>query len=95
MALVMLPCDLPWWPAVVKQLDKAASAKSSEDLIDTMQRLHDMCKYATRVTYFSLVASNACRLFLYLTYLLLYVKLHSRIRSTYVSDKNFSLFTIY
>ncbi|XP_011879777.1 PREDICTED: uncharacterized protein LOC105568585 isoform X3 [Vollenhovia emeryi] len=43
MALVMLPCDLPWWPAVVKQLDKAATAKSSEDLIDAMQRLHDMC----------------------------------------------------
>ncbi|KAL6255201.1 hypothetical protein P5V15_013539 [Pogonomyrmex californicus] len=43
MALVMLPCDLPWWPAVVKQLDKAALAKTSEDLIDAMQRLHDMC----------------------------------------------------
>ncbi|KYM89815.1 Poly(ADP-ribose) glycohydrolase [Atta colombica] len=43
MALVMLPCDLPWWPAVVKQLDKAASAKNSEDLVDAMQRLHDMC----------------------------------------------------
>ncbi|XP_011691183.1 PREDICTED: uncharacterized protein LOC105452060 isoform X2 [Wasmannia auropunctata] len=43
MALVMLPCDLPWWPAVVKQLDKAATAKNSEDLIDAMQRLHDMC----------------------------------------------------
>ncbi|XP_020289730.1 uncharacterized protein LOC109857629 isoform X2 [Pseudomyrmex gracilis] len=43
MALVMLPCDLPWWPTVVKQLDKAASAKNSEDLIDAMQRLHDMC----------------------------------------------------
>ncbi|KAL6429299.1 hypothetical protein ACFW04_008186 [Cataglyphis niger] len=43
MALVMLPCDLPWWPAVVKQLDKAALAKNSEDLIDAMQRLHDMC----------------------------------------------------
>lgn len=45
MALVMLPCDLPWWPAVVKQLDKVALAKNSEDLIDAMQRLHDMCKY--------------------------------------------------
>ncbi|XP_011250788.1 uncharacterized protein LOC105247989 isoform X2 [Camponotus floridanus] len=43
MALVMLPCDLPWWPAVVKQLDKAALAKNSDDLIDAMQRLHDMC----------------------------------------------------
>ncbi|CAL7942883.1 unnamed protein product [Xylocopa violacea] len=43
MALVMLPCDLPWWPAVVKQLDRAAAARNSEDLIEAMQRLHDMC----------------------------------------------------
>jgi poly(ADP-ribose) glycohydrolase len=45
MALVMLPCDLPWWPAVTKQLDKAAAARDSEELIDAMQRVHDMCKY--------------------------------------------------
>ncbi|XP_060818748.1 uncharacterized protein LOC132908621 isoform X1 [Bombus pascuorum] len=45
MALVMLPCDLPWWPAVVKQLDRAAAARNSEDLVEAMQRLHDMCKY--------------------------------------------------
>lgn len=56
MALVMLPCDLPWWPTVVKQLDKAASAKSSEDLIDSMQRLHDMCKYDARLFIFPLLA---------------------------------------
>ncbi|XP_076685378.1 uncharacterized protein LOC143377687 isoform X2 [Andrena cerasifolii] len=43
MALVMLPCDLPWWPAVVKQLDRAAAARNSEDLLEAMQRLHDMC----------------------------------------------------
>ncbi|XP_078039058.1 uncharacterized protein LOC144471154 isoform X1 [Augochlora pura] len=43
MALVMLPCDLPWWPAVVKQLDRAAAARNSENLIEAMQRLHDMC----------------------------------------------------
>ena len=43
MALVMLPCDLPWWPAVVKQLDRAAAARNSEDLVEAMQRLHDMC----------------------------------------------------
>ncbi|XP_076246440.1 uncharacterized protein LOC143186630 isoform X2 [Calliopsis andreniformis] len=43
MALVMLPCDLPWWPAVVKQLDRAATARNSEDLLEAMQRLHDMC----------------------------------------------------
>ncbi|XP_011338824.1 uncharacterized protein LOC105280197 isoform X2 [Ooceraea biroi] len=43
MALIMLPCDLPWWPAVIKQLDKAATARNSTDLINVMQRLHDMC----------------------------------------------------
>ncbi|XP_066582543.1 uncharacterized protein [Prorops nasuta] len=43
MALVMLPCDLPWWPAVVKQLDKAAAARNTDDLLDAMQRLHDLC----------------------------------------------------
>lgn len=43
MALVMLPCDLPWWPAVIKQLDKAATARNTEDLLDAMLRLHDMC----------------------------------------------------
>ncbi|XP_057330100.1 uncharacterized protein LOC130670696 isoform X2 [Microplitis mediator] len=43
MALVMLPCDLPWWPTVVKQLDKAALARNPKDLIDAMQRIHDMC----------------------------------------------------
>ncbi|XP_023247762.1 poly(ADP-ribose) glycohydrolase-like, partial [Copidosoma floridanum] len=43
MALVMLPCDLPWWSAVTKQLDRAAAAKDSIELIDAMRRLHDMC----------------------------------------------------
>ncbi|XP_046604550.1 uncharacterized protein LOC124297494 isoform X1 [Neodiprion virginianus] len=43
MALVMLPCDLPWWAAVVKQLDLVADAKNSEQLLDAMHQLHDMC----------------------------------------------------
>ncbi|XP_043288041.1 uncharacterized protein [Venturia canescens] len=43
MALVMLPCDLPWWSAIVKQLDRAGSSRTSSDLLDVMQRLHDMC----------------------------------------------------
>ncbi|KAK0180251.1 hypothetical protein PV327_005916 [Microctonus hyperodae] len=43
MALVMLPCDLPWWPAVVKQLDKITIARNSDDLINAMQKIHDMC----------------------------------------------------
>lgn len=44
MALVMLPCDLPWWPTVVKQLDEAASSKNTQDLIRSMFKLHEMCK---------------------------------------------------
>ncbi|XP_046412466.1 uncharacterized protein LOC124175895 isoform X3 [Neodiprion fabricii] len=43
MALVMLPCDLPWWATVVKQLDLVADAKNSEQLLDAMHQLHDMC----------------------------------------------------
>ncbi|XP_048514180.1 uncharacterized protein LOC105689719 isoform X2 [Athalia rosae] len=43
MALVMLPCDLPWWPSVVKQLDQAAAATNSQQLLEAMYRLHDMC----------------------------------------------------
>ncbi|XP_043480627.1 uncharacterized protein LOC122510220 isoform X2 [Leptopilina heterotoma] len=43
MALVMLPCDLPWWPAVIKQLDKAAAARNTKELLDIMLKLHDMC----------------------------------------------------
>jgi len=63
MALIMLPCDLPWWPAVIKQLDKAALARNSDDLINVMQQLHDMCKYDS---------------FHFYTYLCIYVLLKSK-----------------
>ncbi|XP_012272786.1 uncharacterized protein LOC105695623 isoform X2 [Orussus abietinus] len=43
MALVMLPCDLPWWPAVVKRMERAAAARNTRDLLDAMQRIHDTC----------------------------------------------------
>jgi len=56
----MLPCDLPWWPAVIKQLDKAASARNSDDLINVMQRLHDMCKYDLLHFYTYLCVTYLC-----------------------------------
>ena len=40
----MLPCDLPWWPAVVKELERAGAARNSGELIEPMRRLHEMCK---------------------------------------------------
>lgn len=43
MALVMLPCDLPWWGSVQKQLKKLANTKNTLELIDGMQKIHDMC----------------------------------------------------
>ena len=44
MALVMIPCDLPWWSKVNVQLDRAALAKTAAELIDAMTNLHNMCK---------------------------------------------------
>ncbi|GLG92694.1 Poly(ADP-ribose) glycohydrolase [Gryllus bimaculatus] len=43
MALVMLPCDLPWWPQVQRQLTQLALSRSSRELIETMEKIHSMC----------------------------------------------------
>ncbi|XP_046393465.1 uncharacterized protein LOC124161237 [Ischnura elegans] len=43
MALVMLPCDLPWWGTVQRHLANLRHAKSTADVIEGMQRLHDLC----------------------------------------------------
>lgn len=43
MALVMLPCDLPWWSTVQRHLGNLRHAKSTADVIESMQRLHDLC----------------------------------------------------
>lgn len=45
MALVMLPCDLPWWPSIQRHLTQAAKAADADELIDSMQKIHNMCKY--------------------------------------------------
>ncbi|KAJ9579494.1 hypothetical protein L9F63_004842 [Diploptera punctata] len=43
MALVMLPCDLPWWPTVQRHLTQLSLARTSKDLIEGMQKIHNMC----------------------------------------------------
>ncbi|XP_064212913.1 uncharacterized protein LOC100142603 isoform X1 [Tribolium castaneum] len=43
MALVMLPCDLPWWDSVKKHLKRIANTKNTLELIEGMQKIHDMC----------------------------------------------------
>ncbi|CAH0558173.1 unnamed protein product [Brassicogethes aeneus] len=43
MALVMLPCDLPWWDSVKKHLKKIASTKNTLEIIEAMQKIYEMC----------------------------------------------------
>nr|CAD7267926.1 unnamed protein product [Timema shepardi]CAD7579175.1 unnamed protein product [Timema californicum] len=43
MALVMLPCDLPWWPQLQRHLTQLTLAHSSRELVEGMQRIHNMC----------------------------------------------------
>ncbi|VVC87959.1 unnamed protein product [Leptidea sinapis] len=43
MALVMLPCDLPWWTSVQRHLKHLLVASSSAKLTASMLKIHDMC----------------------------------------------------
>ncbi|CAF4780126.1 unnamed protein product [Pieris macdunnoughi] len=43
MALVMLPCDLPWWTSVQRHLKHLLVASSSTKLTASMLKIHDMC----------------------------------------------------
>jgi len=47
MALVILPCDLPWWPTVQRHLTQLSMARNSKDLIDSMQKIHNICKWGS------------------------------------------------
>ncbi|KAJ8940164.1 hypothetical protein NQ318_019373 [Aromia moschata] len=42
MALVMLPSDLPWWDSVKRQLKKMANTKNTLELIEGMQKIHEI-----------------------------------------------------
>ncbi|KAJ8734886.1 hypothetical protein PYW08_014136 [Mythimna loreyi] len=43
MALVMLPCDLPWWMSVQRHLKHLLLASSPAKLTASMLKIHDMC----------------------------------------------------
>lgn len=43
MALVLLPCDLPSWPAVERHLDTLACLHKSDQLVDIMCKVHGLC----------------------------------------------------
>ncbi|XP_059049225.1 uncharacterized protein LOC131844374 [Achroia grisella] len=43
MALVMLPCDLPWWTSVQRHLKHLLLASSPSKLTANMLKIHDMC----------------------------------------------------
>ncbi|XP_053600912.1 uncharacterized protein LOC128669814 isoform X1 [Plodia interpunctella] len=43
MALVMLPCDLPWWTTVQRHLKHLLLASSPSKLTGNMLKIHDMC----------------------------------------------------
>ncbi|XP_077293936.1 uncharacterized protein LOC143916623 isoform X2 [Arctopsyche grandis] len=43
MALVMLPCELPWWTSVQRHLKHLLLASSTTKFIDGMLKIHDMC----------------------------------------------------
>ncbi|XP_023940123.1 uncharacterized protein LOC112047282 isoform X2 [Bicyclus anynana] len=43
MALVMLPCDLPWWTSVQRHLKHLLVASSPAKLTASMLKIHDMC----------------------------------------------------
>ncbi|XP_049887412.1 uncharacterized protein LOC126381892 isoform X2 [Pectinophora gossypiella] len=43
MALVMLPCDLPWWTSVQRHLKHLLLASSASKLTASMLKIHDMC----------------------------------------------------
>ncbi|XP_058823675.1 uncharacterized protein LOC131684645 isoform X2 [Topomyia yanbarensis] len=43
MALVMLPCDLPWWSNVQKKLIQIEEALSLDVIVEVMQKLHELC----------------------------------------------------
>ncbi|KAJ0181287.1 hypothetical protein K1T71_003372 [Dendrolimus kikuchii] len=43
MALVMLPCDLPWWTSVQRHLKHLLLASAPSKLTANMLKIHDMC----------------------------------------------------
>lgn len=45
MALVILPCDLPHWYSLQKELTSLSAATTPKQLVDGMLKIHNMCMY--------------------------------------------------
>lgn len=43
MALVMLPCDVPWWPTLVRHLQQIGEARTPAEFTEGMLKIHSMC----------------------------------------------------
>ncbi|XP_059621626.1 uncharacterized protein LOC132265129 [Phlebotomus argentipes] len=43
MALVMLPCEMPWWSMVYRKLADIQKCSTVDCLIEHMQKIHDTC----------------------------------------------------
>ncbi|KAJ8871888.1 hypothetical protein PR048_028228 [Dryococelus australis] len=43
MALVMLPCDMPWWPQLQRHLTQLALCHTPRELIEGMHKIYTMC----------------------------------------------------
>jgi hypothetical protein len=44
MALVMLPCELPWWSVVVRKISTIENTNELDKILEVMQKIHDLCK---------------------------------------------------
>lgn len=44
MALVMLPCELPWWSVVVRKITTIENTNEIDKILENMQKIHDLCK---------------------------------------------------
>jgi hypothetical protein len=44
MALVMLPCELPWWTVVVRKITSIENTNEVDKILEIMQKIHDLCK---------------------------------------------------
>lgn len=45
MALVMLPCELPWWSVVVRKITSIENTNEVDKILENMQKIHDLCKW--------------------------------------------------
>jgi hypothetical protein len=44
MALVLLPCETPWWSVIQRKLTAIESTNDLDKILEIMQRIHDLCK---------------------------------------------------